>query len=345
MIDPHVHLRDWEQSDKETLRNGMETALRSGLTGLFEMPNTAPPLTSGETVLRRIADARKVLPDNFIYGLYAGLTNDYAQRQAMLELYEQLFPTVIGFKLFAGHSTGNMGILDTEAQREIYRQLAGYGYRGILAVHCEKESELHPELWDPSHPESHSLARPAAAELASVKDQVSFAQDAGFSGILHVCHVSHPDTVEYIEEMREKGVTCTISCGITPHHALLNSEAADQRGNLLKMNPPLRDIAAQERIYEMLLSGRIDWIESDHAPHTLADKAAGASGIPGFSGYLHLVRRLISDGIDGDLLRSLTGERFLSLVKYPGDLAITHEVTDDQIAAAAAAYPWDPWDQ
>ena len=46
MIDPHVHLRDWNQAKKETLRHGLGVAWRAGLDGVFEMPNTDPPLTS-----------------------------------------------------------------------------------------------------------------------------------------------------------------------------------------------------------------------------------------------------------------------------------------------------------
>ncbi len=46
MIDPHVHLRDWDQAGKETLRHGLSVAWRAGLDGVFEMPNTDPPLTS-----------------------------------------------------------------------------------------------------------------------------------------------------------------------------------------------------------------------------------------------------------------------------------------------------------
>ena len=61
MIDPHVHLRDWNQSGKETLRHGLSVAWRAGLDAVFEMPNTDPPLTTEEAIKRRIADADSVL--------------------------------------------------------------------------------------------------------------------------------------------------------------------------------------------------------------------------------------------------------------------------------------------
>ena len=57
MIDPHVHLRDWNQSAKETLRHGLSVAYRAGLDAVFEMPNTDPPLVRREEIVKRIDDA------------------------------------------------------------------------------------------------------------------------------------------------------------------------------------------------------------------------------------------------------------------------------------------------
>lgn len=355
MLDPHVHLRDWKQRDKETLFHGFQAASCMGIDTLFEMPNTDPPITSERMIRERIADARQALDrlealhgGIMTYGLYAGLTSDPLQQQEVLRAYHELFPLVIGFKLFAGHSTGNMGIIDVEDQLRVYRSLADAGFGGLLAVHCEKESLLRPDLWNPDVPGSHSEARPAEAETASVADQIEAAVRAGFKGILHICHVSCPETVELIEHIRSAGtIDYTITCGVTPHHALLCTEGVSHAGNLVKMNPPLRSRERQVRLYEMLRSGRIDWIESDHAPHTLTEKAAGASGIPGFAGYGRLVVSLLKDGVSQDEIRSLTGDRFRSVVGLPkrdgvNDLNVA--ALQGRIEDCKMMYPWDPWD-
>ena len=57
MVDPHVHLRDWDQADKETVRHGFDVAWRLGFSALFEMPNTSPPLTARRTISKRIDTA------------------------------------------------------------------------------------------------------------------------------------------------------------------------------------------------------------------------------------------------------------------------------------------------
>jgi dihydroorotase len=348
MIDPHVHLRDWKQSHKETLAHGMRAAALAGIDRVFDMPNTDPPLTSRERIERRLTDARtsmETLELPMTYGLYAGLTEDPHQRDEVIDAFRELFPSVIGFKLFAGHSTGHMGIISGEQQLEVYRQLAQRGYTGLLAVHCEKEDLLRPDLWDPHRPQTHCDARPVSAETASVRDQLQFARESGFAGTLHICHVSSPETILIVEQTRAAGgLPCTVTCGVTPHHALLARESVSHEGNLVKMNPPLRDAAAQQQLFAMLLAGRVDWIESDHAPHTIADKQAGASGIPGFSGYDRLVQALIAQGISPELLHRLTGGRFAEVTGLPA----CHGSIDQHLLAqgmelSAAMYPYDPW--
>ena len=68
MIDPHVHLRDWNESNKETILHGLETAWECGIDVLFDMPNTSPALTGRESVLRRIEDGRKATEELYRRG-------------------------------------------------------------------------------------------------------------------------------------------------------------------------------------------------------------------------------------------------------------------------------------
>ena len=75
MIDAHVHLRDWQQHEKETLEHGMRVALRCGIDEVFDMPNTSPPLTDRNTILARLEDAKRACPD-VRYHIWAGLTAD-----------------------------------------------------------------------------------------------------------------------------------------------------------------------------------------------------------------------------------------------------------------------------
>ncbi len=314
MIDPHVHLRDWAQARKETLSHGLSVAWRAGLDGVFEMPNTDPPLTSREAILRRIDDADKAVADlgvHIFHGLYAGLTPDPAQIEEAVGAWRDFFPRVVGLKMFAGHSTGNMGIAEKERQGTVYRRLASLGFTGVLAVHCEKEELLRPSDWDPKNPASHARARPPSAEVASVDDQIVLARAAGFRGTLHVVHVSTPwalDLLRALYSTANGAPGFSITCGLTPHHALLDSGMMSRPGGLLlKTNPPIRSKPMPQRMLARLLDGGIDWIETDHAPHTLEDKLEGfASGIPGLAFYPRFIRHLRGLGMTEQRLASVT---------------------------------------
>ena len=340
MIDVHVHLRDWEQSNKETLAHGMGVALSCGVDEVFDMPNTNPPLTGRTAILKRFEDAQ-ACNLAVCYHLWAGVTSDRTQLSEMVALHRELFPRVIGLKMFAGHSTGNMGLTEEETQKQVYHTLAHADYQGVLALHCEKESLLRPNLERNEDFSSHSLARPVEAEVASVRDQLRFALEAGFKGHLHICHLSSIETLSVIEDARAAGVR--VSCGVTPHHALLSQDDAKDRSLYAKMNPPLRSETERSALFAVLLAGRIDWIETDHAPHTLADKEGGASGIPGFSGMLLLLKALIEAGAQEDLLLDLVGKRALRVFGL-SDRVITMPLYDELASRsleAAKAYPFD----
>ena len=340
MIDAHVHLRDWGQSEKETLLHGFSVALSCGVDEVFDMPNTSPPLTDRLSVEKRISDAKRcALPMR--YHLYAGVTEDPKQIEEVVALTREYPDQVIGLKMFAGHSTGNMGLIEGETQKKVYRTLAALGYEGVVALHCEKESLLSLELEDPSNYASHSLARPVEAEVASVADQIRYSEESGFVGHLHICHLSSVSSLVLVEEAKKKGRR--ISCAATPHHLLLHTADAAEHSLYAKMNPPLRSESEREALFLALLSGRIDWVETDHAPHTLADKEGGASGIPGFSGLLLLVQRLYEANCPLPLMQLLFGGRVqevFSLEKRPVIIPPLKDLTQRSLLAAQA-YPFD----
>lgn len=315
MIDPHVHLRGWDWAHKETLEHGLEVAWRAGLSGVFDMPNVpldGVPIISRELVMRRLGDAERAQEalaekdiDAPFYGLYVGITSDSEQIREAVWCCNKLPPNghigVVGLKKFACHSVGDLAIPEIEDQKKVYETLAREGFDGVLAVHCEKESLMQPKVWNPKNPRTHSLARPAVAENYSVLDQITFAQESGFPGHLHILHVSDPISVFYVNEARRKGMR--ISCGVTPHHLMLN-----EKGLLGKVNPPIRGERERKELLEELKQGRIDFIESDHAPHTLAEKMEEPymSGIVGLPIMALMPKILRAKGFSPEVIDDLT---------------------------------------
>lgn len=307
MIDPHVHCRDWGQSYKETIEHALHVAEKIGLSGIFDMPNTSPPINSKELIEKRLADAYRTSSPVF-YGLYAGLTSNPNQIKEVVKSWKELFPRVVGLKMFAGHSVGNLGIIEENEQKLVYQTLAEEEYTGVLVVHCEKESLLKKDIWNPSNPKSHSYARPPESEVESIKDQLIFAGHSEFRGNLHITHVSVPESIEVIEASR-RWSKLKVTCGVTPHHCTLSYDLIPEsrEGLLYKVNPPLRGKDSVERMLAFLKEGKINWIETDHAPHTLKDKLEDfMSGFPGMPYYPYFLNFLRKEGFSDEQIRSLT---------------------------------------
>ena len=343
MIDPHVHLRDWKQKDKESISHGLMVAKEAGIDRVFDMPNTNPPLIDRESILSRLSlgteEAEKI---GSSYSLYAGLTSDEEQIRAMVALHSELFPLVVGLKMFLSHSTGNMGIVDYEDQRMVIRTLSEANYKGVLAVHAEKESLNNMKLEDPDDYSSHSSARPRESEIESVRDIIRLVKEEKFPGHLHICHISTKDAVLEVMKAKEEGLS--ISMGATPHHALLTLDDARDGKRGLKMNPPLRSEEDRAFIYESLKNGTIDNVESDHAPHTLEDKQKGASGIPCFSGMLLLYHKLKEDGVDKERLLDLFGRNVIKTYGLKDEDVRLPDDSEKLFTRLSESYPIRPFE-
>jgi len=319
-IDTHVHFRDWEQAYKETIRGGLEKAATQGIIAVGDMPNTKPLILWEENVRERLKLAAKE-KSLVRYFLWLGLTSKRDQIEEAVRL-EREIPQVIGFKLYAGPTTGDLCVTDEREQEKVYEILSELDYKGVLAVHCEKEKELKPELWNPEEPWTYGLSRPPKAEIVGTKEQIKFARKTNFPGHLHICHISLSETLEIVKKAREEGLN--ISGEITPHHFLLSEDKMREKNGLRwKVNPPLRKPVEQEelkRVVMLLIQEGIDWlwIATDYAAHTSEEKVKsnGPSGIADYSLYSQLLNWFKEKGLSSLEIERLT---FHNIVKIFGE--------------------------
>ncbi|MBR9704839.1 hypothetical protein GOV12_05485 [Candidatus Pacearchaeota archaeon] len=314
-IDPHVHCRDGKQSHKETVKHALEVCERAGVDAIFDMPNIDPPIANRDTVLDRLKLA-DLSNSKVFYGLYIGLTSDEGQIREAVSLWKELFPRVVGLKMYAGKSVGDLAVIKYEDLDKVYKILSEVGFDGVLALHCEKESFVDNSLFNPEKPWTHNESRPFIAELSSVQDQIGLCIKNKFKGNLHICHVTVPESVDYIRYMKNKFKELRISCGVTPHHLFLNIDMMrSDNGLLMKVNPPVRDSLRQKTMLEYLKCGYIDFIETDHAPHTKEEKMGPPymSGIPWLNKWPLFVDILRSKGIDDNLISDLTFNNVLKI--------------------------------
>lgn len=297
-IDAHIHGRGSEY-DTDYLRLAMEDALAVGLCHVIEMPNPKPWLTTRELCDERherwiklqkalereysdITAHGHTVNERIGHGVHVGLTTDFEQVKAALSWCRS-------DKVFYSHSTGNLGLLDPDRQKAIWRHKGEIGYAGVSIGHFEDESKFGScgVQFDPADPVSHSLYQKEDAEVSQVQQQLVNAARYDFAGTFYIAHVSSPETVALVKRWRKSGrPRFDIVLEMTWHHMLLNFEQdyAFFGDNCLKCNPPIRSRRTQEALLDHVLRGDIDIIATDHAPHPperKKDPKNPASGIPG----------------------------------------------------------------
>jgi dihydroorotase len=303
-IDPHVHLRGTEY-ETDFLSLGFKHAKEVDLCAVLEQPNPTPNLTGDHIIAQRLSQAYDVKGEIF-HGIHIGITTDLDQvTNALFSV--QRSNLVTADKTFYVHSTGNMGILDEDVQKEIWKIKGNMGYKGVSIGHFEAE-DVFTEEFDPSDPLTHSLYQNPEAELEQVKRQIKNAYDNNFQGTFYIAHVSNHETIDYILSVEDK-LGFEVVTEATFHHMFLNWMDYAHHGNRVKMNPPLRSSGMQERLLEHVLNGNIDIIGTDHAPHPVEKKddpenpASGIQAIPFWPKGIELLRGY---GINEGLLEDIT---------------------------------------
>ena len=188
------------------------------------------------------------------FAFYVGATKENIDELPALEM----LPGVAGVKVFMGASTGDLLVEDDESIAAI---LAGIRRRS--AYHAEDEARLQARasLRVAGDPRSHTLSRDAEAARLAIARLVGLARAAGKR--VHVLHVSTAEEMAVLAANRD-----VASVEVTPHHLTLSSpDCYERMGTKAQMNPPIREAAQVEAVWEALRQGVADTVGSDHAPH------------------------------------------------------------------------------
>lgn len=275
-IDPQVHFREPGLEHKEDLTTASRACARGGITSFLEMPNTKP-LTTTQAALSDKLDraAQKSLVN---YGFFIGAT-----AEALPDLLTAQ-PTP-GIKIFMGSMHGALLVDQDEALERIFSQ----GDR-LIAVHAEDQARIaqrRQEFAGMRDRAVHSQIQDNQAALNAT--QLALKLSKKYQRRLHILHLSTAEEAELLQQDKPAWVTAEV----TPQHLLLNTQAYNTIGSLAQMNPPLRSPHDNAVLWQALLDGVLDFIATDHAPHTLAEKAQEypntPSGMPGVETSLALM--------------------------------------------------------
>jgi len=285
VIDTQVHFREPGLEHKEDFASGSRSAVLGGVTAIFEMPNTRPSTVSAEALADKVARGRGRMHCDFAF--FVGATRENVEELPRLEK----LPGAAGVKVFMGSSTGDL-LVDDEDTLSLILGLI----ERRAAFHAEDEARLRERasLRREGDPASHSEWRDAETALAATAKLLRLASAAGKR--VHVLHVSTAAEMQLLALHRDLA-----SVEVTPQHLTLAAPEVYRRlGTKAQMNPPLRDAAHQNILWWGLTQGVVDVLGSDHAPHSLEEKAksypASPSGMPGVQTLVPVMLDHVNNG-------------------------------------------------
>lgn len=346
VIDTQVHFREPGLTHKEDLETGSRAAVMGGVTGVFEMPNTDPLTITEETFSDKIRRAHHRMHCDFAF--YIGGTRENYEQLPVLERAVGC----AGVKVFIGSSTGSLLVEDDDGLRKIISVI-----RRRAAFHAEDEYRLNErkDLRIEGDPRSHPVWRDEVAALTATQRLVNIAREYGKR--IHVLHISTKEEMEFLKDHRD-----VASVEVTPHHLTMAApECYERLGTRAQMNPPVRDASHRAGIWKGLEQGVVDVLGSDHAPHTLEEKAktypASPSGMTGVqtlvpimldhvnAGRLSLARFVDLTSAGPQRLFNIAGKGRI-MAGYDADLTVVdlkreETITNKWIASRSA---WTPYD-
>ena len=271
-IDDQVHFREPGLTHKGEIATESRAAVAGGVTSYMEMPNTKPQTLTQELLEAKYSRAAEVSFAN--YSFFMGASNDN-----LAEVLRTDPRTVCGIKVFMGSSTGNMLVDDEQTLEGIFSRTPL-----LVATHCEKEEIVQENLaryraqfGDDIPVRHHPDIRSEAACYASSSLAVGLARKHGTR--LHVLHISTAKELSLFDPhlpLEQKKITSEACV----HHLWFSQEDYERLGNSIKWNPAVKTAEDRAEIRKALSDGRIDVVATDHAPHTMEEKAGRYASAP-----------------------------------------------------------------
>jgi len=272
-VDPHVHLRDLDWAHKGTFTSETSAALAGGYSAVLDMPNTPPSTVNSSALMTKLTViAAGAVSD---WGVYFG-----AGHHISPDDLAQASAHVCGLKIYCNDTTGDLLVDDQHLRAAHFAAWRQAAIGRPIALHAEGET--------------------VAEMLTLVRE---------YRVPTHFCHISTAYEIDLLAAARQEGLPVTV--GVTPHHLYLTQADVSALGPYGLMKPLLKTPADRDALWKAIDDGIVDVIESDHAPHTLAEKTSERTfyGVPGLETTLPLLGLAVHEGrITAEQMIALTCE-------------------------------------
>jgi len=259
-IDMHVHLREPGREDSETIETGTNAAARGGFTAVACMPNTQP-VNDSEAVTSFILEKAREVSKIAVYPV--GAVTKGSQGKTLAEIGEMVRTGIVAI------SDDGHPIMDGQ----VMRRAMEYSRLFNLPVidHCEDKDLSAGGVMNEGYFSTKLGLRginPAAEEVQVARDAILARQTGAY---VHIAHLSTRKSLETVVRSKKEG-RIAITCEVTPHHLVLTESQVSSYDTNTKMSPPLRSQDDVDAMVQGIVSGDIDVIATDHAPHNINDK-------------------------------------------------------------------------
>ncbi len=305
LVDGHVHFNEPGRTHWEGYETGSRAAAAGGVTTVLEMPLNATPPTITRELLK---EKRDTVKDKSVidFGNWGGLVDNNVEHiEGMHE------DGVVAFKAFLSNSGVDFERINDDrlyAGLKLSKQLGT-----VMGLHAENEfvtTLLSQQLKDAGRTDRAAWyeSRPPETELEAIQRASYWAGVTG--GNLHVVHITIGDGIRHLDEAKGEGVHVTTET--CPHYLYFDHQDFEEIGPGAKCAPPIRSRETVEDLWDCVLNGQVDVINSDHSPCEWKDKEQGMDNIwkawGGITGIQTQLSVLLSEGVNkrGLLLEDLS---------------------------------------
>ena len=268
--------------ERETLENGLNTAARSGFTGIALNSNTNPIVDNKSIIEFLIHKSKKAVTNLYPIG---SLTKN-SEGKDITEFSDLKTSGAIAFSDYK-KSINNANLLKVALQ---YSQIIN----GLIMSYPQNKDIAGTGLVNESENSTMLGLRgiPNFAEELQITRDLAILEYTG--GRLHIPTISTEGSVDLIRKAKSKGFN--VSCSVAVHHLFLNDNELKEFDTNFKILPPLRTPSDQKALLKGIKDGTIDFITSDHCPIDIEHKKIefqtaknGTIGLESFYGAVNSI--------------------------------------------------------
>lgn len=255
IVDPHVHINEPGRTNWEGFETATKAAAAGGITSLVEMPlNAFPVTTTAKAFDEKIHACKEKLHVNcgFWGGIVPGNTN---------ELNSLIDKGVPGFKAFLTHSgIDEFPNVSEKDLREVMPIIAKSGLP--LLVHAELSSPVNGIPQSSRSYTDYLHSRPKKWEDDAIALMIRLCEE--YNCRTHIVHLSSSDSIQQIASAKQRGLPLTVETA--QHYLYFSAEDIKEGETAFKCAPPIRNKENQDRLWNALTEGIIDFVATDHSP-------------------------------------------------------------------------------